>query len=56
MAAESWFDTKQIWRIQNKFVLNAANVEYSNRRSNEEFNHVATTFIESIFPGTKLLE
>lgn len=50
MSSETWYDTKQVWKIPNDAVIAAANHEQSNRRG-ASFNHVASTFVDSIFKG-----
>lgn len=54
LGAESWYDTKQVWKISNDAVIAAAKGERSNRRA-ASFNHVASSFVDSILPGSRNL-
>ncbi|WP_321948680.1 hypothetical protein [Paraburkholderia sp. J10-1] len=55
-SGQTWYDTKQVWKIQNDFVIHAANTERSNRREGEIFNQIASSFIDSVFSGARELK
>jgi hypothetical protein len=50
---QSWYDAGQVWRVPNQDAINSANKEQCNRRQGSCFNQVASSLIDSIFPGAK---
>jgi hypothetical protein len=52
---ESWYDSAQVWKVNNDRIVACADGERSNRRDGKVFNMVATSLIHSIFPGASNL-